>query len=129
MVLAHTALAIPVTFLVIAAALKGFDRNLERAAMNAGAGPLRTFLHVTFPVLRPAMLVGALFAFLSSFNESVVAIFIGGRDGATLPKKMFESIRVESDPVIAVVSSLLVLGVLAGVVTSVALQKAARRHA
>ena len=82
-------------------ALKGFDRNLERAAMSAGAGPLRTFFWVTLPVLRPGILVGALFAFLHSFNEAVVAIFIAGRDASTLPKKMFEAIRLESDPVIA----------------------------
>jgi putative spermidine/putrescine transport system permease protein len=93
MIIAHSVLSIPVAFLVISAALKGFDRNLERAAMSAGAGPLRTFLWVTLPVLRPGILVGALFAFLHSFNEAVVAIFIGGRDAATLPKKMFESIR------------------------------------
>ena len=105
MIIAHSVLSIPVAFLVIAAALKGFDRNLERAAMSAGAGPLRTFLWVTLPVLRPGILVGALFAFLHSFNEAVVAIFIAGRDASTLPKKMFESIRLESDPVIAVVSS------------------------
>jgi putative spermidine/putrescine transport system permease protein len=114
-IIAHTVLSVPVAFLVICAALKGFDRNLERAAMSAGAGPLRTFLYVTLPVLRPGVLVGALFAFLSSFNEAVVAIFIGGRDAATLPKKMFESIRLESDPVIAVVSTLLTGAVLLGV--------------
>ena len=80
MIIAHSVLSIPVAFLVIAAALKGFDRNLERAAMSAGAGPLRTFFWVTLPVLRPGILVGALFAFLHSFNEAVVAIFIAGRD-------------------------------------------------
>lgn len=114
-IIAHTVLSVPVAFLVVCAALKGFDRNLERAAMSAGAGPLRTFLWVTLPVLRPGILVGALFAFLQSFNEAVVALFIGGRDAATLPKKMFESIRLESDPVIAVVSTLLTGAVLAGV--------------
>ena len=112
MVLAHTALAIPVTFLVIAASMKGFDYNLERAAMSAGAGPWRTFFYVTFPVLRPGILVGALFAFLSSFNEAVVSIFIAGRDASTLPKKMFESIRLDTDPTLAVVSTLLTLSVL-----------------
>jgi putative spermidine/putrescine transport system permease protein len=86
--------------------------------MNAGAGPLRTFLWVTLPVLRPGILVGALFAFLHSFNEAVVAIFIAGRDASTLPKKMFESIRLESDPVIAVVSTLLTGAVLVGVLVS-----------
>jgi putative spermidine/putrescine transport system permease protein len=115
---AHGVLAVPVVFLVITATLKGFDRNLERAAMSAGAGPLRTFFHVTLPVLRPGVLVGALFAFLSSFNEAVVVIFIGGREAATLPKKMYESIRLESDPVIAVVSTLLVSAVVLGVLVS-----------
>ena len=114
-IVAHGVLAVPVAFLVVTATLKGFDRNLERAAMSAGAGPFRTFFHVTLPVLRPGMLVGALFAFLSSFNEAVVVIFIGGRQAATLPKKMYESIRLESDPVIAVVSTLLVSAVMLGV--------------
>jgi len=123
MIIAHSVLSIPVAFLVIAAALKGFDRNLERAAMSAGAGPLRTFLWVTLPVLRPGILVGALFAFLHSFNEAVVAIFIAGRDASTLPKKMFESIRLESDPVIAVVSSLLTGAVLLGVLVSLFLRQ------
>lgn len=115
MMIAHSALSIPVAFLAITAALKGFDRNLERAASSAGAGPLRTFWWVTLPVLRPGILIGALFAFLHSFNEAVVAIFIAGRDASTLPKKMFESIRLESDPVLAVVSTLLTGAVLAGV--------------
>jgi putative spermidine/putrescine transport system permease protein len=109
--IAHTGLAIPATFLVISATLKGFDRNLERAAMISGAGPFRTFFHVTLPVLWPGMMTGAMFAFLASFNEAVVALFIAGRDASTLPKKMFESIRLESDPVIAVVSTLLIAGV------------------
>lgn len=124
-IVAHGVLAVPVAFLVITATLKGFDRNLERAAMSSGAGPLRTFFHVTLPVLRPGMLVGALFAFLSSFNEAVVVIFIGGRQATTLPKKMYESIRLESDPVIAVVSTLLVSLVVLGVLVSVVLRRRA----
>ena len=122
-IVAHGILAVPVAFLVITATLKGFDRNLERAAMSSGAGPLRTFVHVTLPVLRPGMLVGALFAFLSSFNEAVVVIFIGGREASTLPKKMYESIRLESDPVIAVVSTLLVSAVVLGVLLSTFLRR------
>jgi len=122
-IVAHGVLAVPVAFLVIAATLKGFDRNLERAAMSSGAGPFRTFFHVTLPVLRPGMLVGALFAFLSSFNEAVVVIFIGGRQAATLPKKMYESIRLESDPVIAVVSTLLVGAVVLGVLVSLLMRR------
>jgi len=123
MIVAHSVLSIPIAFLVLTATLKGFDRNLERAAMNAGAGPLRTFLFVTLPVLRPGILVSALFAFLHSFNEAVVAIFIAGRDASTLPKKMFESIRLESDPVIAVVSTLLTGTVFLGVLVSVFIRR------
>src|SRR5438128_11034790 len=116
--IAHGMLAVPVAFLVISATLKGFDQNLERAAMSSGAGPFRTFVHVTLPLLRPGMLVGALFAFLSSFNEAVVSRFSAGRGAVTLPKKMYESIRLESDPVIAVVSTLLVSAVVLGVLIS-----------
>jgi putative spermidine/putrescine transport system permease protein len=80
-------------------------------------------VYVTLPVLRPGMLVGALFAFLSSFNEAVVAIFIGGRGAVTLPKRMYESIRLESDPIIAVVSTLLVSAVVLGVLLAMFLRR------
>ena len=105
-------------FLIVSATLKGFDRNLERAAMSAGADPLRTFYHVTLPVLRPGFLVASLFAFIHSFDETVVAIFIAGRDASTLPRKMYESVRLETDPVLAVVSTLLFTIVLIGTVVA-----------
>jgi putative spermidine/putrescine transport system permease protein len=120
--LAHSALAIPMTFLVVSASVKGFDHTFERAAMISGAGPLRTFFYITLPILWPGMATGALFAFLASFNEAVVAIFIAGRDASTLPKKMFESIRLESDPVIAVVSTLLISAVATFMLLSVSLR-------
>src|SRR5262249_11940269 len=116
--IAHTALAIPVSFLVMTATLKGFDRNLERAAMISGAPPLKTFFFVTMPVLAPGIVTAALFAFLASFNEPVVALFIAGRNASTLPKKMFESIRLETDPVIAVVSSLLIVALFLAMAAS-----------
>jgi putative spermidine/putrescine transport system permease protein len=108
LILAHTVLSVPVAFLTLTAALKGFDRNLERAAAISGASPFRAFWYVTLPVLRPGFAVAAFFAFLTSFNESVISIFVAGRSASTLPKKMFESIRQESDPTLAVVSSLLI---------------------
>lgn len=111
-ILAHTCLAVPVSFLIVSASLKGFDRSLERAAMNLGASPLRTFWEITFPVLRPGFLVGALFAFISSFDETVVAIFISGQANPTLPRKIFDSIRIEADPVVSVASALLFMAVL-----------------
>jgi putative spermidine/putrescine transport system permease protein len=128
-VLAHTCLSVPVSYLIIAAALKGFDRNLERAAMNLGAGPLRTFWEVTFPVLRPGFLVGGLFAFIHSFDEAVVAIFISGQAASTLPRKMFDSIRIEADPIISVVSTLLFGVVLVAVLSPLIWRVVVRRPA
>lgn len=113
-ILAHTCLAVPITFLVLSANLKGFDRTLERAARSLGATPRQTFWHVTLPILRPGILISALFAFIQSFDETVVAIFISGRSAETLPRRMFDSIRQEADPVIAVISTLLFLAVFLG---------------
>ncbi|MCH4813874.1 ABC transporter permease [Halomonas neptunia] len=113
-ILAHTCLSVPITFLVLSANLKGFDRTLEQAARSLGASPRRVFLHITLPILRPGLMISALFAFIQSFDETVVAIFISGRGAETLPRKMFDSIRQEADPVIAVVSTLLFVAVILG---------------
>lgn len=115
-ILAHVSVSVPLSFLVLAASLKGFDRNLERAALNLGATPFQTFFLVTFPVLRPGFLVAAFFAFIHSFDETVIALFISGRDAATLPRKMFDSVRMDADPVIAVVSTLLFSLVFVGTI-------------
>ncbi len=124
--LAHSALAIPLAFLVMTATLKGFDRNLERAAMISGATPLKTFFYVSMPVLSPGILTATLFAFLASFNEAVIALFIAGRGASTLPKKMFESIRLETDPIISVVSTILVAILLCAMLGSLFLRRKPR---
>lgn len=113
-ILAHACLSIPVVVLTLTSALVSFDRRLENAAANLGARPLTTFRLVTFPILRPAFLVAALFAFIHSFDEAVIAIFISGRDSATLPRQMFNSFQMEADPAISAASSLLLAAVLAG---------------
>jgi putative spermidine/putrescine transport system permease protein len=123
-ILAHTALSVPVAFLVLSASLKGFDRTLERAAMSLGAAPWRAFMHVTVPVLWPGFAAAALFAFVQSFDETVVAIFVSGANTETLPRRMFDAIRMQADPVIAVVSTLLF-----GVVALLALAAMLRRRA
>lgn len=114
LVIAHTCLAVPFVVINVSAALQGFDERLEQAAMNLGATPWRTFWQVTFPIIRPGVLAGALFAFISSFDELVVALFVSGSTAVTLPRKMWESIRFEIDPTIAAVSTILV--VLTGLV-------------
>ncbi|HXA71015.1 MAG TPA: ABC transporter permease [Stellaceae bacterium] len=108
LVIAHTCLAVPFVVINVSATLQGFDERLEQAAMNLGATPWRTFWQVTFPIIRPGVLAGALFAFISSFDELVVALFVSGTSAVTLPRKMWESIRFEIDPTIAAVSTLLI---------------------
>jgi putative spermidine/putrescine transport system permease protein len=111
-IVAHTCLTAPLVFLTISAALKGFDRNLERAAQSLGAPPIVAFLTVTAPVLWPAFAVAGLLSFVHSFDETTVALFVSGRDVATLPKRMFDAIRLQGDPVLSVAAALLFAVVL-----------------
>jgi putative spermidine/putrescine transport system permease protein len=111
-ILAHTCLTAPLALLTVAAGLKGFDRNLERAAQSLGAPPLVAFFTVTLPVLRPAFVVAAALSFLHSFDETTVALFVSGRDVATMPKRMFDAIRMQADPVLSAAASLLFAAVV-----------------
>jgi putative spermidine/putrescine transport system permease protein len=109
LITAHTALAVPFVVVNVSATLYGFDERLEYAAMNLGANRLRTFWHVTLPIIRPGVLAGALFAFITSWDELIVALFISGTGAVTLPRKMWDSIRFQIDPTIAAVSTLLII--------------------
>jgi putative spermidine/putrescine transport system permease protein len=106
--IAHTALAIPFVVINVSATLYGFDERLEYAAMNLGANRWQTFFKVTLPIIRPGVFAGALFAFITSFDELIVALFISGTGAVTLPRKMWDGLRQEIDPTIAAVSSLLI---------------------
>ncbi len=109
LVLSHVVLALPYVIIVISGALRSIDIGLERAAQVLGAPPVTAFWRVTLPAIRPAVLTAALFAFLASFDELVVALFISGTTAKTLPKRMWEGIREEIDPTIAAVAALLIL--------------------
>lgn len=106
--LAHTSLAIPFVVINVSATLYGFDERLEYAAMNLGANRWQTFWHVTLPIIKPGVFAGALFAFITSFDELIVALFISGTGAVTLPRKMWDGLRQEIDPTIAAVSTLLI---------------------
>ncbi|MDP9365129.1 MAG: ABC transporter permease [Chloroflexota bacterium] len=106
LVLAHTTLAIPFVVVNVSATLYGFDERLEHAAMNLGANRWQTFTRVTLPLIRPGVFAGALFAFITSFDELIVALFVSGTGAVTLPRKMWDGLRQEIDPTIAAVSSL-----------------------
>jgi len=116
-VLAHTVQAIPYVVIVISSSLRTFDVTFEQAAMSLGASRLQAVWRVTLPQLRPALITAMFFAFISSFDELVIAMFLGGSN-MTLPKKMFDNILNAIDPTIAAVSVLqivLVSVILAGV--------------
>jgi putative spermidine/putrescine transport system permease protein len=107
--LAHTIVATPLVIVIVSAALRTTDPAIELAARSLGAGYFRALWHVTLPAIMPAVVSGAAFAFLVSFDEVVLAIFLGGPATTTLPKRMWESVRYEIDPTLTAISTLLVL--------------------
>ena len=119
LVLAHTVLALPFVVVVVAATLRGFDESLELAAQNLGANRWHTFRLVTLPLIAPGIVSGAVLAFITSFDEVVIAIFVSGARAPTLPKQMWDGIRTEIDPTVAAVSTLLIFvtAVLVGALT------------
>lgn len=107
--LGHTVIATPLVIVIVLAALRVTDPSMELAARSLGATYWHALWHVTLPSIKPAVLSGAAFAFLISFDEVVIAIFLGGPDTTTLPKRMWETIRFEIDPTLTAISSLLTL--------------------
>ena len=109
LVLGHTTLAVPFVVINVSAALTGVDKRLQQAAANLGAPPFATFRRVTLPLIAPGMFAGAVFAFITSFDELLVSLFLSGTGAVTLPRRMFDEIRYDIDPTIAAASSLLIL--------------------
>ena len=107
-VLAHAALGIPFVIITVTATLVGFDRSLTRAAANLGANPVTTFLRVQMPLILPGVISGGLFAFITSFDEVVVVIFVGSANQQTLPWQMFIGLREQISPTILAVATILV---------------------
>ncbi|MFS4436912.1 ABC transporter permease [Paracoccaceae bacterium GXU_MW_L88] len=107
-VLAHAALGIPFVIITVTATLVGFDRSLTRAAANMGAGPVTTFFKVQMPLIMPGVISGALFAFITSFDEVVIVLFVGSAQQKTLPWQMFIGLREQISPTILAVATLLV---------------------
>lgn len=108
LVLAHSMLAIPFVLILVLSRLQGFDLNQVRVAESLGARPLRAFFLVVLPQIRFAVIAGAVLAFLTSFDEVIVALFITGGGKSTITRVMFTSLRDQVDPTIAAVSSILI---------------------
>ena len=109
LILADTALAVPFVVITVTATLSTFDASLSRAAASLGAAPWRAFLSVTLPMILPGVVSGALFAFVTAFDETVLVQFLAGPDQRTLPKQMFTGIREEISPTITAAATVLIL--------------------
>jgi putative spermidine/putrescine transport system permease protein len=101
LILAHAALGTPFVLVTVGASLQGFDRNLMRAALSLGAGPVTTFRRVMLPLIGPGVASGALFAFAVSLDEVITILLIGGPQHRTIPREMFSGIREDISPTIA----------------------------
>ncbi len=128
LILAHTCLAVPFVVTSVTASLAGIDPRLEQAALSLGATPRGTFFQVTLPLIRPGVLVGALFAFITSFDELIVALFVSGSGAVTLPRRMWDDLRFAIDPTIAAVSTLTIVLTAALMAGAHLLRKQAERQ-
>lgn len=109
LVIAHSVLTTPFVIRLVMASLAEFDPAVEEAARNLGAGWWRTFLQVTLPLIRPGVLAGAVFAFIISFDELVVTLFLAGPDMTTLPVRIYTYVEFSSDPTISAISTMLIV--------------------
>ena len=107
-ILAHVALSTPFVVITVTATLVGFDTNMTKASQSLGAKPMRTFFKVIMPLILPGVISGALFAFITSFDEVVIVMFMASLDQLTIPKQMWAGIRQEISPVILCMATCLV---------------------
>lgn len=107
-ILAHSVLGIPFVIITVTATLVGFDKSLTRAAANMGADPVKTFFKIQMPLILPGVISGGLFAFITSFDEVVVVMFVGSTNQKTLPWQMFTGLREQISPTILAVATILI---------------------
>jgi putative spermidine/putrescine transport system permease protein len=127
-ILAHAALGTPFVVITVTATLVGFDQSLTRAAASLGASPTTTFFKVTLPLILPGVISGALFAFITSFDEIVIILFVGGVEQRTIPREMWSGIREQISPTILAVATVLVLVSIALLATLELLRRRSERH-
>jgi len=107
-ILAHAALGTPFVVITVTATMVGFDHSLTRAAANMGASPTRTFFKVIVPLILPGVIAGGLFAFITSFDEVVLVLFLAGFEQRTIPRQMWSGLREQISPTILAVATLLI---------------------
>src|SRR5580658_1167920 len=106
--LCHAVIAMPIVLLILLSALHAVDSNLERAALGLGGSRVRVFCRVVLPIMLPGVLSAALFAFLASFDELLISLFLAGVRAQTLPVRIWNSLNLQVEPTIAAVSAFLI---------------------
>lgn len=109
LVIAHTLIAAPYVVITVLAAVQTLDASLWRAASSLGASPVRAFTEVVLPLIMPGVVAGAIFAFATSFDELVIALFLTGPEQNTLPRQMFSGLREMLSPTIAAAAVLMIV--------------------
>jgi putative spermidine/putrescine transport system permease protein len=104
----HATVVLPIVLLILLSSLQAVDINLERAGLSLGAGRLYVFRRVVIPLAFPGIMSGALFAFLASFDELIISLFLAGVRAQTLPVRIWNSLHLEVEPIIAAVSAFLI---------------------
>lgn len=126
-IIAHAALGVPFVVVTVTATLAGFDRSLYSAGLSLGANPVRAFMDVVLPLIRPGVISGAVFAFVTSFDEVVLVLFLAGPDQRTIPRQMFSGLREQINPTILAVATLLIVVSICLLLTLEALRRRSER--
>ena len=108
-IIAHIILGTPFVVITVTATLTGFDHSVTRAAASLGSNPVNTFRKITLPLIMPGVISGALFAFVTSFDEVVVVLFLAGLDNTTIPIQMWVGLREQLSPTIMAVATCLIV--------------------
>ena len=108
-ILSHIILGTPFVVITVTATLSGFDHSVTRAAASLGSNPVNTFMKVTLPLITPGVISGALFAFVTSFDEVIVVLFLAGLENTTIPIQMWVGLREQLSPTILAVATCLII--------------------
>lgn len=120
----HSSLAIPIVLLIMLGALQGVDISVERAAASLGASKLYAFRRVIIPMVAPGLVSAAFFSFLTSFDELIISLFLSDVDTETLPVRIWNSLIMSMEPVVAAISSFLVLVTIVLLLVEVCVRRA-----
>ncbi len=127
-ILAHIILGTPFVVITVTATLTGFDHSVTRAAASLGSNPVNTFMKVTLPLILPGVISGALFAFVTSFDEVVVVMFLAGLENTTIPIQMWVGLREQLSPTILAVATCLIIMSTLILVTAELLRRRSERQ-